>query len=73
MSDGEYIDMRATVCKGGDITGLERGALDDDLEGLKRELYGVLFNCDCPNCGAQDTRVSYDNGFSCSNCEDGEN
>ena len=72
MSDGEYIDMRATVCKGGDITGLEHGVLDDDLDGLKRALYGVLFNCDCPKCGAQDTHVSYDNGFSCSECEDDE-
>ena len=65
--DGEYIDIRVTRNKEGNIEGLSKGVLDNYNDGLKRGLYGYVEG-ECPRCGSEG-RYQWDNGFFCWNCE----
>ena len=66
---GAYIDLRCQLCESGDITGLTKGIFDDEIDGMVRGLWSVAYYRDCPNCGTKETTVTYDNGFTCTHCE----
>lgn len=70
-----FILQRCKLIQDADVTGLEKGALEDGIEGLKRGIYGYAISSDCPRCGADDGDVYYDREskeFSCTNCQDAE-
>ncbi len=72
LSDGMYIDLRATVCKNADIEGLNKGVFDHETELMTRGMFHCCYMMDCPKCGTKETTVNYDNdaGFSCEFCEE---
>ena len=70
---GEYIDLRATICRNGNIEGLKNNIIVKELDGLKRGIYGSISNENCPVCKTEDTKLYYDNGFYCDNCEKTDN
>ena len=70
MADGDYIDLRVKTCTAGDLDGLGRGVMEDNLDALRRGLCSALYDYTCPYCNMPQTTVYYRDGrFSCTYCE----
>jgi hypothetical protein len=69
-----FINQRCRLLKDADITGLEKGAYDDEMDGLKRGLFGWVGYMTCPTCGAKEVKLYHDKnmGFYCDYCDEQE-
>jgi hypothetical protein len=56
--DLEYIDVRATLIKDCDVTGLPYGAFEDGEEGIRRGIYGYMEQGICDDCQSDINVVS---------------
>lgn len=64
-----WIDVRMNINKA-DVQDLPLGILKNDLEGLKRGIYGYIINSECPHCHRKNTTVYWDGDYYCPKCEE---
>ncbi len=68
--DWEYIDVRVNWKKDAIVKDLPIGAIEEAIEGLKRNIYGYVDEEQCPICGNDNYLTKEGDVVGCSDCID---